>query len=69
VFDPFTQGDDTLHRTLGGLGLGLALVKGLVELHGGEVEASSEGIGRGAEIAFELPVVLAESQARDAAVP
>jgi signal transduction histidine kinase/ActR/RegA family two-component response regulator len=55
VFEPFTQGDDTLHRSTGGLGLGLALVKGLVELHGGRVEAASDGLGEGAEFAFELP--------------
>jgi signal transduction histidine kinase len=69
VFDPFTQGDDTLHRSLGGLGLGLALVKGLVELHGGAVEASSDGIGQGAEIAFELPVALASDERREGESP
>jgi two-component system CheB/CheR fusion protein len=63
VFEPFTQGDDTLHRTQGGLGLGLALAKGLVELHGGRVEALSEGPGRGAEVAFELDLVDAPSRA------
>ena len=45
LFEPFTQADSTLDRTRGGLGLGLALVKGLVELHGGRVEANSEGLG------------------------
>jgi signal transduction histidine kinase len=67
VFDAFTQADDTLHRSRGGLGLGLALVKGLVELHGGAVEATSDGVGRGAEIAFELP--LAPAAARAAPAP
>ncbi len=56
VFDPFVQGDHTLDRTTGGLGLGLALVKGLVELHGGEVRASSAGSDRGAEFVVRLPL-------------
>jgi two-component system CheB/CheR fusion protein len=57
LFEPFSQADRTLHRASGGLGLGLALVKGLVELHGGRVEASSEGPGRGAEFVVRLPTV------------
>jgi two-component system CheB/CheR fusion protein len=59
AFDPFTQADDTLHRTSGGLGLGLALVKGLVELQRGRVEARSEGPGRGSEFAVYFPTVAA----------
>jgi PAS domain S-box-containing protein len=55
MFEPFAQGDSSLARTQGGLGLGLALVKGLVELHGGSVRARSDGAGRGAEFAFTLP--------------
>lgn len=55
VFDSFTQGERSLDRSRGGLGLGLALVKGLVELHGGEVSGSSPGLGQGAEFAFRLP--------------
>jgi PAS domain S-box-containing protein len=57
LFDTFTQADRSLERTRGGLGLGLALVKGLVELHGGEVEAASPGIGRGAEFTVRLPTL------------
>lgn len=57
LFEPFTQADNTLDRTRGGLGLGLALVKGLVELHGGRVEANSKGLGTGAEFAIWLPLV------------
>jgi len=55
LFEPFTQADRTLDRSQGGLGLGLALVKGLVELHGGEVHAQSEGVGRGAAFTVWLP--------------
>ncbi len=56
LFEPFTQADRTLDRTRGGLGLGLALVKGLSELHGGSVTATSEGPGRGAEFEVRLPL-------------
>ena len=57
IFEPFTQADRTLDRSKGGLGLGLSLVKGLVELHGGSVAARSEGAGKGAEFTIRLPVV------------
>ncbi len=56
VFIPFWQADRSLDRSRGGLGLGLAMVKGLAELHGGSVEASSEGTGRGAEFSVRLPL-------------
>ena len=55
LFDPFVQGDRTLARSEGGLGLGLALVKGLVELHGGDVRVESAGIGKGTEFVVRLP--------------
>lgn len=55
LFQPFSQADRTLARTRGGLGLGLAVVKGLVELHGGTVAASSPGYGAGTEVAVHLP--------------
>ncbi len=55
IFDLFTQGDQTLDRSEGGLGIGLTLVKHLVELHGGSIEASSGGRGRGAEFILILP--------------
>ncbi|MGQ0592140.1 MAG: response regulator [Gammaproteobacteria bacterium] len=55
VFDLFTQGDRALDRAQGGLGIGLALVKKLVELHGGRVEASSPGPGQGSEFTLRLP--------------
>jgi signal transduction histidine kinase len=56
LFESFAQADRSLDRTRGGLGLGLAVVKGLVELHGGEVEAASAGAGQGAEFTVRLPV-------------
>jgi CheY-like chemotaxis protein len=56
VFDLFTQAQTSLDRSAGGLGIGLALVKGLVELHGGTVSAASEGPGRGSRFVVDLPV-------------
>jgi PAS domain S-box-containing protein len=56
LFQPFMQADSSLDRSKGGLGLGLALVKGLVELHGGGVSAHSEGAGRGAQFVVWLPL-------------
>jgi PAS domain S-box-containing protein len=56
VFEPFVQGERSLARTQGGLGLGLALVKGIAELHGGTVRATSAGADRGAELAVRLPL-------------
>jgi PAS domain S-box-containing protein len=55
VFELFTQGERTPDRAQGGLGLGLALVKSLVELHGGRVAAESEGAGRGSTFIVTLP--------------
>lgn len=56
LFEPFTQADVTIDRKKGGLGLGLALVKGLVEMHGGFVAAASPGVGRGATFTITLPL-------------
>jgi len=56
VFDVFRQADQGLDRSRGGLGLGLALVKGLVELHGGEVSVTSEGLGKGTRFTLRLPL-------------
>jgi signal transduction histidine kinase/CheY-like chemotaxis protein len=56
VFEPFRQADRSLDRAHGGLGIGLTLVRQLVELHGGRVEARSEGPGRGSEFLVRLPV-------------
>jgi signal transduction histidine kinase len=56
VFDRFRQGDSSLTRTAGGLGLGLAVVRHLVELHGGTVQAVSEGPNRGSTFYARLPI-------------
>ena len=56
IFEMFSQVDGTAGRSEGGLGIGLALVKGIVELHGGAVEARSEGPGRGSEFIVRLPL-------------
>lgn len=56
IFEPFTQDEVPLDRSQGGLGLGLALVKRIVELHGGTISAHSEGRGQGSRFVVELPV-------------
>jgi PAS domain S-box-containing protein len=63
LFDPFSQADQGLARSEGGLGLGLALVRGLVELHGGTVTARSEGLGRGSTFTLQLPLAQAPERA------
>lgn len=65
VWDAFVQDRRSLDRSQGGLGLGLALVKGLVGLHDGQVEARSEGLGHGSEFLFHLPVVPAPEGGQD----
>jgi PAS domain S-box-containing protein len=57
IFEPFMQRKETIGRTRGGLGLGLALVQGLVALHGGTVSAHSDGPGRGATFTVRLPLL------------
>jgi PAS domain S-box-containing protein len=56
VFEPFVQADASLDRSRGGLGLGLALVRGLVQLHAGTVDAHSDGLGRGSTFTLRLPL-------------
>lgn len=56
VFDLYMQADPASRRAEGGLGIGLALVRSLVELHGGEVTASSSGLGQGSEFCIRLPI-------------
>jgi two-component system CheB/CheR fusion protein len=58
LFEPFVAGT-TIERSEGGFGLGLALAKGLVNLHGGSISATSDGVGKGAEFVVRLPLVKA----------
>jgi PAS domain S-box-containing protein len=72
IFDMFIQVDASLERAHGGLGIGLTLVKRLVEMHGGSVRAASDGPNRGSEFTVELPIVvelLAKPPATDGAAP
>ncbi len=62
IFEMFTQVDRSLEKAQGGLGIGLTLVKRLVEMHGGTVEAKSEGPGKGSEFVVRLPVVIAAAE-------
>jgi signal transduction histidine kinase/CheY-like chemotaxis protein len=55
IFEPFAQASQALERAEGGLGIGLTLVRGIVELHGGTVHAISDGPGRGAELVIRVP--------------
>ncbi len=59
VFDMFAQVDPTLKRSQGGLGIGLTLAKNLVQMHGGQIEARSDGLGKGSEFVIRLPVLSA----------
>jgi len=63
IFELFTQVDGSLGRSYGGLGIGLALARNLVEMHEGRLQASSAGLGKGCEFTIKLPLLL------DAAVP
>jgi PAS domain S-box-containing protein len=65
LFQPFMQADETLDRSQGGLGLGLALVRGLVEEHGGTIEAKSAGVGCGSEFVIRLPLASGTPAALD----
>jgi CheY-like chemotaxis protein len=67
VFDRFRQADGSMARRHGGLGLGLAIVRNLVELHGGAVRADSEGPGRGAQFTVTLPLTAGDRRASDPA--
>ncbi len=68
IFEPFVQGKRTQERAQGGLGLGLALVKNLVSLHGGEVAAQSDGAGKGSVFSIRLPA-LPEGTSSEVAPP
>ena len=60
LFKPFSQADSSFDRSGGGLGLGLSIVKGIAELHGGSVSAYSEGPGKGSQFIIRLPVIKGE---------
>jgi PAS domain S-box-containing protein len=62
VFDLFVQGDRTLDRSQGGLGIGLSVVKGLIDMHHGEVIARSGGLGRGSAFTLRLPLITPAQQ-------
>ncbi len=65
IFQMFTQVDRSLERSQGGLGIGLTLVNRLVEMHGGSVEATSEGPGNGSEFVVRLPLVIEASKPQE----
>lgn len=69
LFDPFSQAHQDLARSKGGLGLGLALTRGLAQMQGGTVEVRSEGLGHGATFVLTLPMRAAESEERAPTAP
>jgi PAS domain S-box-containing protein len=62
VFERFRQGDSRYSREYGGLGLGLAIARELVELHGGTIQAASDGVGKGATFIVKLPVMIVHAR-------
>jgi PAS domain S-box-containing protein len=69
VFELFRQADASATRAHGGLGLGLAIVKNLVELHGGEIQASSPGLGQGSQFLVKLPILATQTPAGTSPAP
>jgi CheY-like chemotaxis protein len=69
VFDLFAQGDRSLARQEGGLGIGLTVARSLAELHGGSLHAASEGAGKGAEFTFRLPAATQVHDTREQGKP
>ncbi len=67
VFDLFTQVEHSLDRSQGGLGIGLTLVRELVEMHGGQVQVTSGGAGQGSEFRVRIPRAADASAARELA--
>jgi signal transduction histidine kinase len=67
IFEMFTQVDHSLERTQAGLGVGLTLAKRLIELHGGTIEATSDGLNRGSSFVVTLPIAAAQAPAREPA--
>jgi len=62
IFDPFVQVDGESEQGLKGLGIGLALLRRLVEMHGGTATVRSDGLGKGAEFAIRLPLIVAADE-------
>ena len=62
IFDYFRQEDSSITREFGGLGLGLAIVRNLVELHGGTIQAHSSGLGQGSTFTLRLPLMTTDSE-------
>lgn len=69
LFEPFAQAPQSMDRARGGLGLGLAMVKGLIDLHGGKVDIESAGLGRGTTVILTLPLAEPSQGAPDIAAP
>jgi len=69
IFEPFTQAERSPDRSLGGLGLGLTVVRRLVELHGGSVEARSPGMGQGSEFELRLPITRVVPEVQPTVIP
>jgi PAS domain S-box-containing protein len=67
VFEPFSQEDGTMTRSHEGIGLGLSIVRALVELHGGRIRVFSDGRGRGATFTIELPIIESEPAVKSSA--
>jgi PAS domain S-box-containing protein len=65
LFTPFTQADNTLERSGGGLGLGLSIVKGIVDLHEGSVNAYSDGLGKGSTFTIRLPIMPRDNSGKE----
>jgi CheY-like chemotaxis protein len=69
VFELFSQVEDALTRSQGGLGIGLSLVRRLVDLHGGSISAHSDGLGKGSEFVVRLPIVVEDQPGPTTAAP
>jgi len=65
IFDMFTQADRSIDRSHGGLGVGLTVARRLVELHGGSISASSDGVGKGSTFTVRIPLCVAQPQTAD----